>query len=82
MLRHILHPTQKQIILELPDDYLNQDIEILAFRLRDAAPVPSQPPPFSGQPSARAEAALALLAGIQLHFGPDDFNREEANARR
>ena len=82
MLRQILHPTRKQIILELPDDYLHQDIEILAFRLRDTEPVPSHPPIARTQPIASAEDALVLLSGLNLPFGPDDFNREEANVRR
>ena len=82
MLRQMLHPTQKQIILELPDDYLNQDIEILAFRLRDAEPVPGYSPAASTRLIASTEDALALLANINLPFGPNDFNREEANVRR
>lgn len=82
MLRQMLHPTQKQIILELPDDYLNQDIEILAFRLRDAEPVPSHPPAASTGPIASTEDALALLDSINLHFDPNDFSRKEANVRR
>ena len=31
MLREIIRPTQNRIVLELPDEYVNQDIEVLAF---------------------------------------------------
>lgn len=38
MLREIIHPTQKHILLELPDEYINQDIEVLAFPAHEAKP--------------------------------------------
>lgn len=34
MLRQIIIPEEKRIVLELPDDYLHQEVEILAFPIR------------------------------------------------
>ena len=53
MLREIIRPTQKRIVLELPDNYLNQDIEILAFPVREGKSISSQAEnqyPLRGQP--------------------------------
>jgi hypothetical protein len=41
MLRQIITPTQRQITLEIPESYLNQAIEIIAFRMNE----PEQPQP-------------------------------------
>ena len=36
MLRQIITPTQRQITLEIPESYLNQAIEIIAFRMNES----------------------------------------------
>lgn len=36
MLRRIVVPEHKQLLLELPDDYLHQPVEVLVFRVNEA----------------------------------------------
>lgn len=53
MLREIIHPTQNRIVLELPDEYLNQEIEILAFPVHEGTSIASCDTnryPLRGQP--------------------------------
>lgn len=65
MLRQIIIPEQKRIVLELPDDYLHQEVEILAFLLR--------------QPSDSALVSPDPLAVFDQFQGSFDgqFNRDE-----
>ena len=35
MLRQIVVPEQKQLVLELPDDYLHQPVEVIVFRVNE-----------------------------------------------
>lgn len=65
MLRQIIIPEQKQIILELPDDYLHQEVEILVFPIK------------TNNSSAVASAdPLAVFDDYQGCFD-GKFNREE-----
>lgn len=54
MLREIIRPTQNSITLKLPDDYLNQEIEIIAFPVSEGKSItpsaPTNPYPLRGQP--------------------------------
>ncbi len=54
MLREIIHPTQKRIVLELPDEYVNQEIEVLAFPVHEgkktSLPGNANQYPLRGQP--------------------------------
>ena len=65
MLRQIIIPEQKHIVLELPDDYLHQEVEIIVFPIkttRDSTVAPADP--------------LAVFDDYQECFD-GKFNREE-----
>jgi hypothetical protein len=68
MLRQIIIPEQKRIVLELPDDYLHQEVEILAFLLRQ--------PDDSALVSNLSPDPLAVFDPFQGSFD-GQFNRDE-----
>jgi hypothetical protein len=37
MLRQIVKPKERRIVLELPEEYVNQEVEVIAFRTAEPA---------------------------------------------
>ena len=68
MIRQIVVPTDKKLVLELPDHYLNQPVEILAFKLQETAP--------SADAANQNEDLLAIFDQYAGSFD-GKFNREE-----
>lgn len=45
MLRQILRPTESRLVLELPAEFIGQEIEVLAFPVEDAPKPPADTAP-------------------------------------
>jgi len=66
MLRQILIPADNRLLLELPDDYVNQKIEIIAFRIDDGI----KKKPTRSDPLAIFEQYQGLFDLMEInHYG-------------
>jgi hypothetical protein len=66
MLRQIVVPHDTRLVLELPEDYLHQEIEIIAFRIGEG----------EAAKSVSQEDPLAVFDHYQGRF-EGNFNRDE-----
>jgi len=60
MLRQILRPTESRLVLELPAEFIGQEIEVLAFPVEDAP----KPPADAAQSTDLLSFASRLREGL------------------
>jgi hypothetical protein len=78
MVRQIVVPEQTRLVIDLPEEYVGQSVEVLAFPLKETAPRPVTPP-TDAEKQARIERLEKALEGYTFNSGGYQFNREEAN---
>ena len=74
MLRQIIIPTDKKLVLDLPEQYLNQAVEVIVFPIGDAAALESSQAPEDKPPD------LSLFRKFRGRY-TGGFNREECYDR-
>jgi 2',3'-cyclic-nucleotide 2'-phosphodiesterase (5'-nucleotidase family) len=78
MVRQIVVPEQTRLVINLPEEYVGQSVEVLAFPLTETANQPASPP-TDAEKQARIERLNNALEEYTFNSGGYRFNREEAN---
>jgi hypothetical protein len=78
MIRKIIVPQERNIVLELPKEFVGKEVEVLAFKVVENTPVP-EPGSRRDSKEERLKYLVDALEPYRVDMSGYKFDRNEAN---